>query len=800
MADLFSPMKFDEAQCKVKAAGTGDAIDPKHIAVDPSADNIITNDPQTGLKVVAEDFISAEEGNIAKKSLADGGILVKATDMVSDAECNALSVTNDGKLALIPEDLISDVMGGNPLGINPDDCKLYINPCLLPGPQNIVSKDEDNLIVEDPEDCSALLKYRNVVSEDAGNLIQPGTDGKLMVDMQYMVDRGYYGAGLVYVEKQDGSHVLQVAACDGLKFEEGDVTDTYGNTYHAKWLVVNLDESQNILYFKDADGCTECFTDCKQLSLEFSLDATGTKLRILDHNGSVYRQINLSNGLQGDGSGGLTINTLDSLATTAPNNDLPVSSKAVKEALDGLRDELIPHAHATTKFGAGTDTLYGHVKLSDATNSNLGVGDGTAATPKAVKKAYDDGTRTGDGTTQGQVKLSASHTSDLGVNDGTAATPSAVKKAYDDGTRTGNSATKGQVKLSDATDSDLGVSDGTAATPKAVKTAYDAGTRKGTCSQFGQVKLTDSLTSTDGCADSIGLSAAAGKQLKDMIDAISGNGGGDFIGEPLIVKRFDTNNDGVYGVFYTPNGSSDTNYYLLDAPGIPSDESLTGGTAPVSYSYDPREVKTLGFYRNRVFNRNVSVGGILGYSNAKPLWLIPSIVSNSSNQSYRNVSFIYACDTNNLNRRDVNNDNGDTYYSRGFFHTGFLDAPQEQMNPLGYCGLGLHFHNLTANEFDSIANILNEICGTSGVPVDVFAGSFKTDFPDHFARIKAIIESSKNHTSCSVWEMSFGAGSVVHGPDNNNVEIGCSASGPLLRLLRCIAVPALTKVSYPSSW
>lgn len=414
MADLFSPAKFDADTCRIKTAGTGDAIDPKHILVDPDSDNVLTNDPQTGLKVVAEDFISAEEGNLAKPSQADGGVLVKASDMVSDAECNALSVTQDGKLALIPEDLISDVNGGNPLGINPDDCKLFINPCLLPGPQNIVSNDEGNLIVRDPDDCSALLKYNNVVSEDSGNLIQPGSDGKLNVNMQYMVDRGYYGAGLVYVEKQDGSHSLQVAACDGLKFEEGDVTDTYGNTYHAKWLVVNLDQSQNVLYFKDADGCVECFTDCKQLSLEFSLNANGTKLRILDHNGDVYRQINLSNGLEGDGSGGLTINTLDTLSTTAPTNDLPVSSKAVKAALDdlwALCQATFPpkdHASTATTYGLGNGTKYGHLKLSAATDSTLGVNDGTAATPSAVKAAYDAGTRQGTGSQFGQVKLTDS--------------------------------------------------------------------------------------------------------------------------------------------------------------------------------------------------------------------------------------------------------------------------------------------------------------------------------------------------------------------------------------------------------
>lgn len=481
MADLFSPMKFDEAQCKVKAAGTGDAIDPKHIAVDPSADNIITNDPQTGLKVVAEDFISAEEGNIAKASQADGGVLVKATDMVSDAECNALSVTNDGKLALIPEDLISDVMGGNPLGINPDDCKLYINPCLLPGPQNIVSKDEDNLIVEDPEDCSALLKYGNVASSDAGNLIEPGTDGKLNVTMQSIVDKQYFGAGLVYVERQDGSHVLQVAACDGLTFHEGTKTDVRGNSYYAKWLTVNLDEGQNLLYFVSGDECTECFEGCGELSIEFSLNANGEKLRILDRSGNVYKQINLSNGLQGDGSGGLTINTLDSLG--AGTSDLPVSAKAVKAAIDALQFAPIPHDDTTTQYGAGSGTKYGHVKLS------------------------------------------ASHTSDLGVGDGTAATPSAVKKAYDDGTRQGDADT------------------------------------------FGQVKLTDSLTSTSCASAHVGLSACAGKQLKDLIDQIIGPDDPDDPGTSdarkaiydLRVKEFEAHGSGasqyVSGKIYMPKVS-----------------------------------------------------------------------------------------------------------------------------------------------------------------------------------------------------------------------------------------------------
>ena len=530
MADLFSPAKFDYEECRIKTAGTGDAIDPKHIAVDPASDNLITNDPALGLKVVADDLISAEEGNVAKKSQADGGILVKPADMISDDNCNALDLGTDGKLRLRPEDLISDVNGGNPLGVNPEDCKLFINPCLLPGPQNIVSNDEGNLIVRDPDDCSALLKYQNVVSDDAGNLIEPGTDGKLKITVQDIVDKGYIGAGLVYVERQDGSHVLQVAACNGLTFNEGDKTDIRGNTYHAKWLSIDLDDNQNLLYFVSGDGCTECFEGCGQLSIEFSMNANGQWLRILDRNGNVYKRISLNNGLTASNDGGLTINTLDTLANTAPDNDLPISSKAVVPAINELRDwaqrtfSPIPHKSTDTTYGKGDADEYGHLKLS------------------------------------------ASHTSTLGVDDGTAATPSAVKKAYDDGTR------------------------------------------KGTCSQFGQVKLTDSLTSTDGCADSVGLSAKAGKQLKDLIDQIVGPDDPDDPGTSdtrkaiyeLHAKNFASTGSGrstvVYGQVFMPrvNGKR-LNGHLVAYTGTTTsgdvvsvkltEESVTGKTSGQNTGY-----------------------------------------------------------------------------------------------------------------------------------------------------------------------------------------------------------------------
>lgn len=59
------------------------------------------------------------------------------------------------------------------------------------------------------------------------------------------------------------------------------------------------------------------------------------------------------------------------------------------------------HASTATTYGKGTNTNYGHVKLSDATDSTSSTSGGTAATPKAVSaalaaaKSYADSLDTG---------------------------------------------------------------------------------------------------------------------------------------------------------------------------------------------------------------------------------------------------------------------------------------------------------------------------------------------------------------------------------------------------------------------
>lgn len=47
------------------------------------------------------------------------------------------------------------------------------------------------------------------------------------------------------------------------------------------------------------------------------------------------------------------------------------------------------HASSATTYGVGNASNYGHLKLSDVTNGTSGVGGGVAATPAAVKAAYD---------------------------------------------------------------------------------------------------------------------------------------------------------------------------------------------------------------------------------------------------------------------------------------------------------------------------------------------------------------------------------------------------------------------------
>ncbi|NJR83263.1 phage tail protein [Escherichia coli] len=180
-------------------------------------------------------------------------------------------------------------------------------------------------------------------------------------------------------------------------------------------------------------------------------------------------------------------------ATNSTSETLAATPKAVKAAYDLANGKYTAQDATTARKGL--------VQLSSATNSTS---ETLAATPKAVKTAYDlaNGKYTAqDATTarKGLAQLSSATNSD---SETLAATPKAVKAAYDlaNGKYTAQDATtarKGLVQLSSATNSD---SETLAATPKAVKVAYDLANGKytaqdATTARKGLVQLSSAANS-----------------------------------------------------------------------------------------------------------------------------------------------------------------------------------------------------------------------------------------------------------------------------------------------------------------
>ena len=88
-----------------------------------------------------------------------------------------------------------------------------------------------------------------------------------------------------------------------------------------------------------------------------------------------------------------TLGTIADEINTTAQNALAAAQDAQSNASSALTEaqSKAPKAHASTQatYGKGTSTNYGHVKLSDSILSTSDTAGGTAATPGAVKKAYD---------------------------------------------------------------------------------------------------------------------------------------------------------------------------------------------------------------------------------------------------------------------------------------------------------------------------------------------------------------------------------------------------------------------------
>lgn len=79
------------------------------------------------------------------------------------------------------------------------------------------------------------------------------------------------------------------------------------------------------------------------------------------------------------------------LISTTPSATDDSTKVATTAFVKGVIDARAPTNHATsaTTYGTGTSSNYGHLKLSDSTSSTSSTSGGIAATPSAVKAAYD---------------------------------------------------------------------------------------------------------------------------------------------------------------------------------------------------------------------------------------------------------------------------------------------------------------------------------------------------------------------------------------------------------------------------
>lgn len=246
--------------------------------------------------------------------------------------------------------------------------------------------------------------------------------------------------------------------------------------------------------------------------------------------------------------------------TTAKIKDGNVEWAKLSQGTKDLINGKAPTAHASsaTTYGVGDGSNYGHLKLSSQINLVSGIDGGIAATPYAVKVAYDLASGkaptshassettygVGNGSNYGHLKLSNATDSSSNIAGGIAATPLAVKTAYDLAAGkaptahassattygVGTDANYGHLKLSSSTSSTSTTSGGVAATPAAVKAAYDLAAGKaptahastattygiGTGSNYGHVKLSDSTSSTSAASAGIAASPAAVKAAYDL--------------------------------------------------------------------------------------------------------------------------------------------------------------------------------------------------------------------------------------------------------------------------------------------
>lgn len=116
------------------------------------------------------------------------------------------------------------------------------------------------------------------------------------------------------------------------------------------------------------------------------------------------------------------------------------------------------HASSATTYGTGTSSNYGHLKLSDSTSSTSGTSGGIAATPSAVKTAYDlaDSANTTAGTALSGVNGNLIYDHTFTISNGVATfVPHVYQKGAEVTTNYAKSCFAWKYRLIDGTEVDL---------------------------------------------------------------------------------------------------------------------------------------------------------------------------------------------------------------------------------------------------------------------------------------------------------------------------------------------------------
>lgn len=197
--------------------------------------------------------------------------------------------------------------------------------------------------------------------------------------------------------------------------------------------------------------------------------------------------------------------------------DILADIAAINTALEGKAPT--SHAVNANTYGLGTSGVYGHVKLSDSTSSSTAASSGgTAATPKAVKAAYDRGSLGVTNAATAQATAEAADAKAVAAQGTADAAVTAAEKAQGEVDTleevvagkaptnhassettygTGSGSNYGHVKLTDAintTQANGQASKGIAASAYAVKLAYDRGSAGVTAAGTAQTAAENAAT------------------------------------------------------------------------------------------------------------------------------------------------------------------------------------------------------------------------------------------------------------------------------------------------------------------